>query len=68
MRPLVVTKAKAGDHPTVKLLTLEAMAALQSFPSNYQWGGSQVKALEAIGNAVPPLLMQRVIEANQSLA
>lgn len=40
------------------------LAALQSFPADYRWGKDLTAARRAIGNAVPPLLMQKIAEAN----
>jgi len=68
MRPHIVFK----DNPTHTYpLTLEMMAALQSAPPDYQFRApsnkSDVPAFEAIGNGVPSLLMQKIIEANLPL-
>ena len=60
MRPMIIEKY---FETKACVLDIPQMAALQSFP-NYQWGIDPTKAREAIGNAVPPLVMQQVIEAN----
>jgi DNA (cytosine-5)-methyltransferase 1 len=44
-----------------RLRTVE-LAALQSFPAGYQFAGVRRDRIRQIGNAVPPLLAQRMIE------
>lgn len=56
-----VYRRSTGEHWQV---TVEQAAALQTFPKNYCWGSNRTVALTAIGNAVPPELMRRVIVAN----
>lgn len=58
------TVPRAGIEGRVVKLSMGALADLQSFPSTYQLPASKTLASKIIGNAVPPLLMQRVIEAN----
>lgn len=45
-------------------MTPRALACFQSFPDSYQLPGQKGLACEGIGNAVPPLLAQRLIECN----
>jgi DNA (cytosine-5)-methyltransferase 1 len=46
----------------VRLLPSEA-ATLQSYPEGFQFSGGKGKQFQQIGNAVPPLLAQRILEA-----
>lgn len=58
------TVPRAGIEGRVVKLSMGALADLQSFPKTYQLPTAKTLASKIIGNAVPPLLMQRVIEAN----
>jgi DNA (cytosine-5)-methyltransferase 1 len=42
--------------------TIQAIARWQSFPDTYQWPGTLTAAVKAIGNAVPPRLVQKLTE------
>jgi DNA (cytosine-5)-methyltransferase 1 len=66
LQPRIVSRDVSGDDSSVRsyLLGTEHMAALQSFPADFRWGDNPTTAKRAIGNAVPPLLMQRIVEAN----
>lgn len=44
----------------MRRITVEEAAALQSFPLNWQWKGPRNAVYRQIGNAVPPLLAERV--------
>ena len=46
-------------------LTLRECATLQTFPTDFQWHGSVSEKAQLIGNAVPPLLAQRIAESLQ---
>jgi DNA (cytosine-5)-methyltransferase 1 len=43
-------------------LTIRECAILQTFPSDFEFFGSQNDKIQLIGNAVPPLLAQRIAE------
>lgn len=48
-------------HPTEnRLLTLAECARLQTFPDAYVFCGSRAERVQLIGNAVPPLLSERI--------
>jgi DNA (cytosine-5)-methyltransferase 1 len=50
-------------HPVdIRLLTIREVARLQSFPDDYEFVGSYVQRAGQLGNAVPPLLAQRIVE------
>jgi DNA-cytosine methyltransferase len=51
------------DSSDIRALDYRCLARLQSFPDWYQWGSSTGKNCRAIGNAIPPLFSQRVIES-----
>ncbi|MCP9496700.1 MAG: DNA cytosine methyltransferase [Pyrinomonadaceae bacterium MAG19_C2-C3] len=57
-------RAQLGDGRVVRLST-RALARLQSFPDSYQLPESGELACTVIGNAVPPLLAQRLIETER---
>lgn len=47
----------------VVALTVRALARLQSIPDSYQLPEKNSLGCRIVGNAVPPLLMRRIIEA-----
>lgn len=63
--------ATATRHPMrawlsqgkVVALTVRALARLQSIPDSYQLPEKNSLGCRIVGNAIPPLLMQRIIEA-----
>lgn len=46
----------------VRLLPAEA-ATLQTYPTDFPFAGNKGKVFQQIGNAVPPLLAQHILEA-----
>lgn len=53
-----------GDKDRVqsRRVTVQEAAILQSFPADYVWCGSKTSAYQQVGNAIPPLLAQRILE------
>ncbi len=50
-------------HPELdRTITLREGARLQTFPDHFQFVGTKVEVARQIGNAVPPLLAQRMAE------
>lgn len=53
-------------HPDVKQarsITIKEASLLQSFPEDYEFCGSNGDCFKMIGNAVPPLMAQKIAEA-----
>lgn len=50
-------------HGRVVVMTPRALARFQSFPDSYQLPDRKALACRVIGNAVPPLLYQRIVES-----
>lgn len=44
-------------------VSIDEAAILQSFPAGWPWQGTRTRIFQQIGNAVPPLLGRRVLEA-----
>ncbi|ARV58084.1 hypothetical protein BZZ01_05040 [Nostocales cyanobacterium HT-58-2] len=59
-RNKIIDAVMEGD---VHSLNTRALARLQSFPDSYQWSGKSALDTKVIGNSVPPLMAQRIIEA-----
>jgi DNA (cytosine-5)-methyltransferase 1 len=76
--PSITIKASAGcderggfrspltallERADIRALDYRCLARLQSFSDSYQWWSSAGKNCRAIGNAVPPLFAQRIVES-----
>lgn len=46
---------------TAYSLSTQALARLQTFPDSYQWSGKGAIDVEGIGNAVPVLMMEKIV-------
>ena len=74
-KPIFTIKAMRGDvRPSVNQITLlidrqpyqadyRCLARWQSIPDSYQFSGNKKLNIEMIGNGVPPLILQRIIES-----
>jgi DNA (cytosine-5)-methyltransferase 1 len=74
-QPIFTIKAMRGDvRPSVNQVTLlidrqpyqadyRCLARWQSIPNSYQFSGNKKLNIEMIGNGVPPLMLQRIIES-----
>jgi DNA (cytosine-5)-methyltransferase 1 len=66
----VFTVTSSNDNPKANIqgrvvkMTPRALARFQSFPDWYKLPDNNALAIKITGNAVPPLLMRRVYEAN----
>lgn len=61
------SKLKASLGGRVVAMTPRALARFQSFPDGYTLPDSKTLAAKIIGNAVPPLMMQRIYEGMMNL-
>jgi DNA (cytosine-5)-methyltransferase 1 len=58
----LVVRAWLLDTGSVVAMTPRALARFQSFPDSYILSGNAQRDARGIGNAVPPLLYQRILE------
>ena len=50
-------------HWKNRRLRIKELAAIQSFPCDYNFFGSRRSIIKQIGNAVPPLLAKKVVKS-----
>ena len=51
-------------HPVdTRLLTIREIARIQSFPDDYKFVGTYIQQAGQLGNAVPPLLVKKIVES-----
>ena len=63
--PLSISRAYI---PASVNISIDEAAVLQSFPRDHKFAGTKTKQGLQVGNAVPPLLARRVLEAVWDLA
>lgn len=51
------------SEATAVRVSIEEAGVLQTFPPDYPWQGTKSAQFRQVGNAVPPLLAYRVLEA-----
>lgn len=61
--PTLTSKADRNKWDGTRKMVASEAAALQSYPSTFRWHGAKTKQFLQIGNAVPPLLAQPVLES-----
>lgn len=56
------TKTPRQDAAGSVRVTVQQAGVLQGFPAGYPWAGSRTKQYQQVGNAVPPLMAEKVVE------
>ena len=51
------------ENAQIKALDIRCLARLQSFPDDYKWSGKKSIDGMGIGNSVPPLMYQKLVES-----
>ncbi len=51
------------ENAKIKALDIACLARLQSFPDDYKWSGKKSLDGKGIGNSVPPLMYQKILQA-----
>jgi site-specific DNA-cytosine methylase len=51
------------DEETIRMLTPEECALVQSFPKSYVFKGNEQEIYTQIGNAVPPLMAKSIAKS-----
>jgi DNA (cytosine-5)-methyltransferase 1 len=67
-RPAPTVGTQSGSQWIVNdsiRLTIAELARLQDFPDEYVWTGTKTDQARMIGNAVPPVMAQRLAEVNK---
>ena len=54
------TRGKFGHPEQLRSISLREGAMLQTFPQDFMFVGSKVEVARQIGNAVPPLLAEKI--------
>lgn len=56
-----------GKNEIYRRFTPAEAAAIQSFPSNFKFAGSEADAYRQIGNAIPPVMIWHIVRALKKL-
>jgi site-specific DNA-cytosine methylase len=51
------------ENASIKALDIACLARLQSFPDDYKWSGKKSLDGKGIGNSVPPLMYQKILQS-----